>query len=421
MMVIIMRIQIINYSREACDGDTVYSKLSAPRSLDEFEMNIIDLTHNAIWRSGEHSTVATSLKSICSFDLKSINGMIQRSETSKVLFVLPQDIEFLIYKGSEINRYGKKTPLYDRVRIKDVLARVQNGIYSIFAPIDPYFETVYENTTTTIDGIQYNAAFSFTEGFAALTKSDISNKSTTIKADERVFLTSLDLFSSEEKWVHYIKNVFGTENREQVPPWINKIKFNDDSDLEEEIKSQNQTICEANKIINTAETKLKINQRYKSILYSNGAELVDVVFEILGKLLECDFSDFKDEKREDFRVKVRDYTLIGEIKGVSTNVKYEHISQLEVHYQHYQDVLQENKQKENVRQLLIINPFRNKPLAEREDVHKDQINLAKRNGSLIIDTYTLLRIFELFLQGKITTEECLTLFVERTGILTLEK
>jgi len=46
-----------------------------------------------------------------------------------------------------------------------------------------------------------------------------------------------------------------------------------------------------------------------------------------------------------------------------------------------------------------------------------EIALATRNGSLIIETVTLLRLFELFLQNKVTTDKCIGLFTERVGIL----
>lgn len=61
-------------------------------------------------------------------------------------------------------------------------------------------------------------------------------------------------------------------------------------------------------------------------------------------------------------------------------MKYEHISQLELHYRSYLDRLAENRQSENVKQLLIMNPFRTKALDRRDPIHVSQIDLAIRNG-----------------------------------------
>ena len=97
--------------------------------------------------------------------------------------------------------------------------------------------------------------------------------------------------------------------------------------------------------------KLKENLRYKSILYSNGDDLVRVVFEILENILDCDLSKFEDIKKEDFLIKKDNYTFIGEIKGVTSNVKNEHISQVDVHYQKYMDKLNEEKIQERVKEL----------------------------------------------------------------------
>ena len=45
------------------------------------------------------------------------------------------------------------------------------------------------------------------------------------------------------------------------------------------------------------------------------------------------------------------------------------------------------------------------------------IELAKRNGSLIIETITLLKIFEKFKKEEITVEEIKKLLVEEIGLL----
>ena len=48
-----------------------------------------------------------------------------------------------------------------------------------------------------------------------------------------------------------------------------------------------------------------------------------------------------------------------------------------------------------------------------------QINLAKRNGSLIIETYTLLQILEKYRNGDMSRKEILNRFIESTGVLSV--
>jgi len=110
--------------------------------------------------------------------------------------------------------------------------------------------------------------------------------------------------------------------------------------------------------------------------------------------------------------------IIGEIKGVNTNIRQAHISQLEVHYRNRLDKLQEEGTKKTVKALLIINPLRNTPPKDREPSHKDPILLAERNNSLIIETITLLKVYELFVVGKLESKECKNMFSSEVGLLT---
>jgi len=141
---------------------------------------------------------------------------------------------------------------------------------------------------------------------------------------------------------------------------------------------------------------------------------------ILEIILECDLSQFIDEKREDFLIRIGKEVFIGEIKGVNTNIKNEYISQLDVHYHRYMDEIEDEPCEENVHALLIINPFRMKELKDREPVHESQIALAKRNNSLIIETKNLLKLLELFQKGILSSEDCINIFKSKTGLLSVD-
>lgn len=135
-------------------------------------------------------------------------------------------------------------------------------------------------------------------------------------------------------------------------------------------------------------------------------------------MLDYDLDSFIDEKKEDFIIKLDGVTLIGEIKGVNSNIKSGHVSQLDVHYQSYLDSLVEAEQSEVVKSILIINHQRNKNISDRIPVHEQQINLAKRNGSLIIETTTLLKLFEKYKNKELSTEEFIELLQKDFGLLT---
>ncbi|SCX97154.1 hypothetical protein SAMN02910370_00821 [Lachnospiraceae bacterium XPB1003] len=84
------------------------------------------------------------------------------------------------------------------------------------------------------------------------------------------------------------------------------------------------------------------------------------------------------------------------------------------------DEIEDNCQYKEVHALLIINPFRTKALNEREPIHEKQINLAIKYNSLIIETTTLLQIFELFQRGEIDSERCREVFKTQIGLLKIE-
>ena len=408
-----MKVQIINYSKEIEDNFITFSKLAIPKSLDEFDVNILDLTDEEMWYCGRN------LESIfCMEDLKNIGIMITQTKRTKILFVLPQDIIIHLFSHTECHDDGKERKVYNgTVRLKDNLDIVAQNIYSsVYQEYYPFY-TYYENTITRVGELLYKAAFYFKNEYEGLTYSDSSNKPTTMKWGDSIYLTTLDIFSSNEHLKNYIEKIFCPNNKQEVPAWMDEIIFHDDNLQKNTIKQNEEIIKNAIEAIASANHILEDNRRIKSILYTNGNELVEVVCEILEKLLDYDLSGFVDEKKEDFLIKKPKYTLIGEIKGITSNVKNDNISQLDTHYQQYMDTLQGSGIHENVRQILIINPLRSKPLAEREPVHENQIKLAKRNESLIIETKTLLHLYEEFLWGRISIEDCERLITIKTGLL----
>lgn len=73
--------------------------------------------------------------------------------------------------------------------------------------------------------------------------------------------------------------------------------FDDDNQLEI-IQENNKAIETANENISNAMKVINQNKRYKSVLYTSGDELVEVIFEILEKMLGCDLSEFTDKKKK---------------------------------------------------------------------------------------------------------------------------
>jgi len=412
-----MKIQVIGYDSKKIlnsELDIDYTTLNMPNSLDEYDINIINLQNEYIWRN--YGNTNTSI--IQFSDLVSLRIMISNSKKAENIIALPQNYNFKYNYGYRSFNASTKDFLIE-LQLKDMIFTLTEKILYTLTLYNFNKKLCYENTNTSCAGENFSAAFYFDCELETLSVSNKSEKKTTIVVNDVIY-TTLDICNPNTKLENFLSAIKITQEKESYPEWLYEVIFNDDTEQRSVIKCNNEKIDLFQKEIETAEECLEKNMHYKSILFTNGDELVKVVFEILEKILVCDLSSFKDNKNEDFLIKKENVTFIGEIKGVTSNVKSEHVSQVDVHYQSYSDKLQEEGTTETVKQLLVINPFRTKELIQREEVHDKQIALAKRNDCLIITTEVLLFVFEKLLKGEITSEDIMKIFTDNVGILTKE-
>lgn len=385
------------------------SLLSNPLSLDSFEINIIDLNHSSIWVNyGKNYN-----KVQCFQDLRNLATMIQESSSTKIVVMYPQNQRF---RYNSFESGGSRTYCSEK-ELKNMLSILTDEILGVYLKLSPE-QLLFENNVTKVGGLDLPSSFYFKEVEDGLTKSIHSNKVTSYLHNNMI-LTTLSLRSEEEILV-FLKETGFMDVTQEIPNWITNIRIFNDDDLYSNIEQCEKKITDLGELINQLKLKIDNNNKYKSILYSNGDELVSVVFEILEQLCGYNLNDFDDIYREDFIIKLTDITFIGEIKGVTSNVKSEHISQLDVHYQSYLDDIEEQDNNENVKSLLIICHQRKKEPKNRKPVHSNQIKLANRNKSLIIETTELLRLFELYRNGAITREDIISSFTIQNGLFKLE-
>ena len=410
-----MKIQLINYSGGSLRSNkniSLISKLNKPQSLDEFDINIIDLDSDKLWEND-----ANSISSVNEIqDFINLRIMIERRQKSTIIILLPQNREFQYYYNC--------LSFNDRVELKNYLDIITNNIISKLIPESipvATYNLFYENTITEIEGLENKSAFNFVSSNNILTKSRDSEKITTIQPIERFIFTTLDVLTSEEKLMAFLKKCNLILDIEEYPQWLLDYKILNDDELSDLVTEKETLIKNAQEDIKNAEDGLNSNLEYKSILFTNDKPLATQVFKILEQILDIDLSGFKDEKKEDFLIELEEsYEFIGEIKGITSNVRNGNISQLDVHYQNRVDKLEDEKIEKEVKALLIINPLKTTPINDREPVNKDQIELAERNKSLIITTKSLLNIYELFISEKLITNKCIEMFKNEIGLLTDE-
>lgn len=411
-----MMIQLLTYNgnEEKLKGkDVIINKLHDAQSLDEFDINVIDLRDNNIWEYNESNNV--SINSIN--DFKSLRTMISLSKKTKIIIIYPQNVTYSYDRHYHMNINGYR--LDKKCELKDMITKMNQHILNcLYNPIID-LKVFYENTRTQINNSEILASFTFGDILPTdvLTKSFGSDKPTTIKHGN-VILSTLDI-KSYEQLIGFLKQIHLIKEKDEVPKWVKEEKMFDDKKQLRIIDENNDIISKATDKIKQARKIMDRNERYKSILYTSGDELVDVIFEILEQMLGCDLSAFHDIKKEDFNFCLDNNVFIGEIKGITSNVKSINVSQLDVHVQNYLDDHEEDKDK--ITSLLIVDHQRNRPLSEREPVHNIQINLAKRNESLIVETITLLKLFEKYLGDTLTREKCVEILTTNTGLLTIDK
>ena len=414
-----MNIQIITDNEKLIsDEKVVVSKYSKPMALDDFDINIIDLSCNNLWLNKGHETGELNSGN----DLISIKELAGNLKKAIIVYVYPQNVNYLYNyyyngsKGKEI--YNNSIKIRDLLNNFKALERLNKYIFGGIGKGD----LMCEFTKTTLGDKTYGADFHFAaiDENKVITKSDKSDQITTVNYDRNIYATTLDVCASNENIKNFINNLFAEKTDDKIPEWVKEYEFGNDKAERELISENTEKIAILQKNINNAEEQLELNNRYKSILFTNGNQLVEVVFEILQYILECDLSNFVDKKREDFLIEKDEKFFIGEIKGVNTNVKNSHISQLDVHYQTYIEDMQDNNLIDSVHPILIINPLRTIKLSERDTIHEKQIKLACDRGSLIIETVTLLKIFELYKENKLTTEHIIKVLSNKKGLLKIE-
>lgn len=404
-----MKTQLITFNGKKLSGkqgNITESPFSSPQSFDGFDINIISFDDETIWRYDE-----LMIKSVnCINDIKNLGIMIRNSIKTNVVVVFPKDYSYRYCPNYQGN-------LTKRENLKNMLGVMTNILGKMLNPISE-MDIVFEPTKTKIDNQIYSADFFFNEHNEAevLLRSSDSRKAIVIR-DSNIIYTTLEL-NSLERINEFLKNIGLNEKVEECPEWMTDVKLFDDNELLNKIKASKGIILEEESKIVIAENALSVNSHYKSILYTQSNELVEVVLEILEEMLGFDFSNFEDKHNEDFLYETEDVTYLGEIKGVTSNIRSEHVSQLDTHYYTYLDDHPDKAGK--TKTWLIMNHQRKQSLSQRKEVHETQVKLAERNGSLIIDTYTLLKLFEKYKNGEFSSEDCLALLSNRTGIITVE-
>lgn len=399
-----MNIQYIAPEQKRCDLQSITCKtFSDVVAFDCFDINIIDLNYSCLWVNS--GITYESINRMHDFVM--LSELIRKRQKSKVVIIYPVNYNFRYNRKSSSNEY------WHSIELKNMLSQLNTCILSRISTSFNTMKLIFECSTTILENCEFESEFSF-ELFSGepITRADKCNSVTTIHVGNDVYITTLHPDSFEDL-MKYILQVF-SEVDNVYPEWIKNFEFYNDAELNKKVLDNEKLIEKAVFENNSYNAQLKKNIEYKTVLFTSGNHLVKVVFDILQQLLGCDLSNFKDEKREDFRFSINGKTIIGEIKGVGKNVSKSHVSQVMTHALEYAE--DSNIPIEEISKILIITPQREKPVEEREPVSPDVIHDADLKGVLIIKTDMLLKLFSDFLNNKISRENIEQIFLEGTGL-----
>lgn len=209
-----MKIQLINF-----DGENKYdfavakvSRFSDYETLDNYELNIIDLRDENIWINS-HGTVYKMINSLT--DFVSIRTAISDTEKSAIIFFLPQNISF-------------KTPQRN-MPLKDIIEEIKYIIENNLCRLNVV--VTFGRNATKIKESEIKSDFYFRHVRLAKPKaviySDDSEKIVSYGYENKYF-TTLDIDSNEKLECYLSKvNPFDLEDEEQ-PDWMKGVNMFDD-------------------------------------------------------------------------------------------------------------------------------------------------------------------------------------------------
>ncbi len=297
------------------------STFSSPKAPDSFQINIFDLRDDRFFNCGSSNYLSADIVEQ-SNTLMLLKDIINNSSKSIQVFILPTNIE--IFYDQYVGMYHSSKYLKNDINFL-------SSFLSKFVFMPSGYILGFEPNVTLINNREVLSDFYFKNSECeALTFAKDTNKKTTIKVSNNVFLTFLQINSGEEI-IDFLQSINLLSKKEEYPDWLRSIRFDDDEQLIEQNQKHQEKIDSLINSIRNNEAKLENNIYYKSMLIENDDRLVEVVFKTLKEILGIDLSHFKDEKKEDFLFKNNGTTFIGEIKGINSGIGNANISQVDNH------------------------------------------------------------------------------------------
>ena len=413
-----MKTQILVYRQRDCGftemSDLTIKEFGKASAFDAFELTVIDLQDEHLWKSDCNNDKLLNDHA----DISSIGQMLLQSNKCKCIVLFPQNCTYSYcceYDWqADANRYKRKMPLKDF--IKDF---ARSPIGELF-PL-PLHICFGESKTCLFDR-ELHSDFSFSTPILPPVNSILESEASTVSAvrlSENLAATTLHVNDNDDL-LAVVDAIFPTETQPaRTPDWLEEVDFHDETTRRARMKAIDDQIALLSEEKKGIEEVLSDYREIKSVLCSKDFELENKARHLLAEIAEVD-ECFEDNKEEDFRFSYHDTLFLIEIKGSNGGLKRQHVSKTYDHVQIKADAMEDEGDSGTLKGVLIFaSQIELKP-EERDPFPETQITIARKNDIAVLSTETLLRCYEAYVEGRLTSGAFKETLRQASGLVSLD-
>ena len=205
----------------------------------------------------------------------------------------------------------------------------------------------------------------------------------------------------------------------RIPEWLDEVVYHDEAAQRARLKEIDEQIVFLGEERKGIEEILSDYRGIKSVLCCKDFDLEKRVRHLLAEIVEVD-EDFEDNKEEDFRFSYDNTLFLIEIKGSNGGLKRQHVSKTYDHVQIKADAMEEEGNSGKLKGVLIFaSQIELKP-DERDQFPETQITIARKNDIAVLSTETLLRCYEAYVEGRLTSDAFKETLLQTSGLVSLD-
>lgn len=413
-----MKTQLLVYRQRDCGftetNDLKIKEFSKASAFDAFELTVIDLQDEHLWKSDYYND--NQLKDHA--DISSIGQMMLQSNKCKCIVLLPQNCMY-----SYCYEYDSRahTKMYKHnMPLKDFIKNLAHSFVGELFPL-PLHICFGESKTRLFDR-ELHSDFSFSTPILPPVNSILESEASTVSAvllSETLAATTLHVNDNDDL-LAVVDAIFPAEDSpNRIPEWLDEVVYHDEAAQRARLKEIDEQIVFLGEERKRIEEILSDYRGIKSVLCCKDFDLEKRVRHLLAEIVEVD-EDFEDNKEEDFRFSYDNTLFLIEIKGSNGGLKRQHVSKTYDHVQIKADAMEEEGNSGKLKGVLIFaSQIELKP-HERDQFPETQITIARKNEIAVLSTETLLRCYEAYVEGRLTSDAFKETLLQTSGFVSLD-